>query len=137
MAGLAGALVLTLLFVQVVAAQRLCPGEFCRPVAEPIGACFHIAASYGGDTKEEAVEKAQTALDETIRTWRRRHGWGGVGIRVTPLAPAPQPFVRATVSPHLMLEPDVVSGHAHTVCWRGVVLPAVCTAGARVCRAGG
>lgn len=134
----AAAVAAGLAFVAEGRAERLCQGDFCKPVARPLesgeGACFHVAASYGGYSKEEAVDKTQRALLETIRTWRRRQGWGREPVSVDPMRPEPRPFVRGSVSEDLMLPPDVVSDMAHTTCWKGLVLPAVCSAGARVCR---
>ena len=53
-------------------------------------------------------------------------------VRETLEKPTPNPYWRSSVSPHLLLPPDVVSDSAYTICWAGVVSPVVCTSGAQL-----
>ena len=46
----------------------------------------------------------------------------------------PNPYWRSRVSKNLYYKPDVRTKTSYTVCWKGVISTAVCTAGAKVCR---
>ncbi len=48
----------------------------------------------------------------------------------------PDPFwkaVRPVVTSDMLLKPDVVTSKTYAQCWKGVVVPYVCTAGAVAC----
>ena len=82
--------------------------------------------------KDNAVEKSVKSLREAIDKWKIENGVTGP-VSETAEKPAPNPYWRSSISPHLLLPPDVVSDSAYTICWTGVVSPVVCTSGAQVC----
>lgn len=81
--------------------------------------------------KPEAVRRAQEAVNDAIANWKASKGVHNVSI--SPARAKPQPYWRDSVSADLFVKPDVVTARSHTICWRGVVSPFVCTSGARVC----
>jgi hypothetical protein len=75
----------------------------------------------------------QNAID-TANQVKRRRGWSYVTLR--PRKVKPDPFwkaVRPVVTPDMLLKPDVVTSKTYAQCWKGVVVPYVCTAGAVAC----
>ena len=94
----------------------------------------HCHLGYGGRPWKEQRrrEVAKVFLREAIDKWKTDNNVTGP-VRETPHKPAPNPYWRSSISPHLLLPPDVVSDSAYTICWTGVVSPVVCTSGAQVC----
>ncbi|ODA67813.1 hypothetical protein A7A08_00979 [Methyloligella halotolerans] len=90
-----------------------------------------VTGTDDGVVQDAAVEGAREALEDAIVDWRRQHP--GVHPSRTAKRPGPNPYWRDTVTPDLYFKPDVVDSQTYTVCWRGVVSPVVCTAGARLC----
>jgi hypothetical protein len=82
-----------------------------------------------GWNKQDALSGAQSALAEAVAEFKKGRG----AVTVTALRAKPQPYWRDAVSADLFLKPDVVTAKSHTVCWKGVVSPVVCTSGAKVC----
>lgn len=93
--------------------------------------CTAIAVTADEGTKVGAVARSQAGLQETIDKWAKDNGHRRVSI--SPLKAKPQPYWRDVVTPDLYLKPDVRTSKYYTVCWRGVISPAVCTSGSRVC----
>jgi len=52
---------------------------------------------------------------------------------IGPAKAPPDPYWRKSVARTLYLKPDVRTSRSHTVCWEGVISPAVCTSGAQLC----
>ena len=94
--------------------------------------CIVISGTADALGKNNAIEKSLKSLREAIDKWKTDNNVTGP-VRETPHKPTPNPYWRSSISPHLLLPPDVVSDSAHTICWKGVVSPVVCTSGARVC----
>ena len=94
--------------------------------------CVVIAGTADALGKDNAVEKSVKSLREAIDKWKIENGVTGP-VSETAEKPAPNPYWRSSISPHLLLPPDVVSNSAYTICWTGVVSPVVCTSGAQVC----
>jgi hypothetical protein len=82
--------------------------------------------------KAGAIDGARNELRKSIEQWKSASGVAGP-LRQTAVKPRPNPYWRGSVASHLMLPPDMVTLSDHTMCWRGVVSPVVCTAGAKVC----
>lgn len=107
-------------------------GGLVVALAQPARAeCTAIAVTADEGTKEAAVARSQAGLQNAIDEWAKSKGYRHV--RVTPLRAKPDPYWRSEVTPDLFLKPDVRTSKYYTVCWRGVISPAVCTSGAKVC----
>ena len=94
--------------------------------------CIVISGTADALGKSNAVEKSLKSLREAIDKWKADNNVRGP-VSETPEKPTPNPYWRSSVSPRLLLPPDVVSDSAYTICWTGVVSPVVCTSGAKVC----
>lgn len=119
---------------RIVLASLLGLGLFGGALATADGAfagCGLFSGTADAVGKPEAVRRAQEAVREAIDNWKSSKGVRSVSI--SPARARPQPYWRESVSAELFVRPDVVTGTSHTICWRGVVSPFVCTAGARVC----
>jgi hypothetical protein len=93
--------------------------------------CSLFGGTADGWNKRDASEGARTALGDAIGEWMR---FANVArVSVTAMRPKPEPYWRDAVSAELFLKPDVVTEQSHTICWKGVVSPVVCTSGAKVC----
>ncbi len=100
--------------------------------AQPAQAlCTSVAVTADEMSKDGAVVRSQSGLQDAIDKWAKQNRIKKV--RVSPLKAKPQPYWRDTVTADLFLKPDVKTAKYYTVCWRGVISPAVCTSGARVC----
>lgn len=94
--------------------------------------CVFFSGTADGLIKTAAVEKSLESLKEAIDKWKAEKGVTAPTMQ-TPQKPTPHPYWRSSVSSELFLPPDVISDTSHTICWKGVVSPVVCTSGARVC----
>ena len=95
--------------------------------------CLLVTGTATGSTKTVAVDRSRIGLEDGIADLKRQQGWKAV-TSVSPRAAKPNPFFKGrAITPNLLLKPDVRSARAHSVCWTGVVAPAVCTTGAMVC----
>ncbi len=99
--------------------------------AQTFRACVMISGTDDGVARETAVSGAREALENAIADWRRQNP--GINPVRSAERPDPNPYWRGQVTPDLYFKPDIVEPDTYTVCWRGVVSPVVCTAGARLC----
>lgn len=97
-----------------------------------VAKCSAFNGTADGWNKEVGTEAAVGAVYAAIEQWKAQNGVTGA-VKITPQKPEPHPYWRSTVSPDLLLEPDVVSETTYTTCWKGVVSKVVCTSGAKVC----
>ena len=89
-----------------------------------------IKATNSAKSKAAAARAAYETAIETAEELKRRRGWSYVTMR--PRKVKPDPFwkaVRPVVTPEMLLKPDVVTRKTYSQCWKGVVVPYVCTAG--------
>lgn len=93
--------------------------------------CATVFATDDGPYKSFAVQAALTALQNEIEAVKAK--WHVSEVSISPAQPTPSPYWRGEVTPNLYQKPDIISSTSHTMCWRGVVSPSVCTAGAKVC----
>lgn len=93
--------------------------------------CVGLSGTADGVNKQTGVARSQNALKEAIAEYKASKRLGRVTI--SPMRAKPQPYWRQSVSPKLYQKPDVVTSTSHTICWRGVVSPHVCTSGAKIC----
>lgn len=96
--------------------------------------CELISATNSAKSKAAAVQAAQQNARDTAQRLRYRHGWSSVTLRAQKVTPDPfWKSVRPEVRNEMLLRPDIVTSETYTQCWRGVVVPFVCTAGAAAC----
>lgn len=107
----------------------LAAGLSFSTVSAGMAGCTKILGTADGWGKADAVAGAQAALAGAVAEFKAKRG----AVSVSPSRPKPQPYWRDAVTADLYFKPDVVTARSHTVCWRGVVSPVVCTAGAAVC----
>ena len=100
--------------------------------------CHLFGVTWDGGSKAGARKRAQRGLRETISDWRRkqgrRSGWLSDGVTIEAHRMRPNPYWRSRVNASLYLRPDARTKTSYTVCWKGVISTAVCTAGAKVCK---
>lgn len=113
-----------------VSALALAELAIASPQAAHAG-CTLVSGTADGLTKQQAVTGSRKALSEYIATLRNKKGMRNA--TVSPAKAPPNPYWRKTVERRLYLKPDVRTRRAHTICWEGVISPAVCTSGAQLC----
>ena len=100
--------------------------------------CHLFGVTWDGGSKAGARKRAQRGLRETISDFRRkqgrRSGWLSDSVTIEPHRMRPNPYWRSRVAGSLYLRPDARTKTSYTVCWKGVISTAVCTAGAKVCK---
>ena len=116
-------------FGGVCALLLLAAGLSVMPVSVSEAGCTKVLGTADGWGKADAVAGAQAALAGAVNDFRAKRAV----VSVSASRPRPQPYWRDKVTADLYFKPDVVTARSHTVCWRGVVSPVVCTAGAAVC----
>jgi hypothetical protein len=97
-------------------------------------ACQLIRATNSAESKAAAARAAYANAIQTANQVRAQRGWSYVSLR--PRKVTPDPFwkaVRPVVTSDMLLKPDVVTSKTYAQCWKGVVVPYVCTAGAIAC----
>ena len=96
--------------------------------------CQLIKATNSASSKMLAAKAAhQNAIDNAMAL-KRQYGWRYVTLRARKVKPDPfWKSVRPVVTSDMLLKPDVVTAQTYSQCWRGVVVPYVCTAGALAC----
>jgi len=96
--------------------------------------CQLIKATNSAGSKASAARAAYQNAVITANQVKRQKGWRYVTLR--PRKVTPDPFwksVRPVVTKDMLLRPDVVTSKTYSQCWKGVVVPYVCTAGAMAC----
>ena len=96
--------------------------------------CQLIRATNSAESKASAARAAYANAIQTANEVKRQRGWSYVTLR--PRKVTPDPFwkaVRPVVTSDMLLKPDVVTSKTYSQCWKGVVVPYVCTAGAIAC----
>lgn len=113
-----------------VSAIALIAAGLCVAAAPANARCSRFVGTADGWNKADALNGARSALAQSIQEFKAKNR---VRVSVSAMRAKPQPYWRAVVTSDLFLKPDVVTRQSHTVCWRGVVSPVVCTSGAKVC----
>jgi hypothetical protein len=104
----------------------------CGAQAAPANVtCQEFSRTFPGGDLVTAIAGAQGALADAIKQFRMEKKVGP--IIVTAMRAEPQPYWRDVVTENLFYKPDIVKPTSYTVCWRGVIAPAVCTSGAKAC----
>jgi hypothetical protein len=115
--------------VWCVFAVLLTAAGLCMAAVPVEAGCTKLAGTADGWDKNDALSGAQAALAGAVAELKGKRAV----VSVSASKPRPQPYWRSAVTSDLYLKPDVVTAKSHTVCWRGVVSPVVCTSGATVC----
>ena len=96
--------------------------------------CHLIKATNSAGSKMAAARAAHQNAIANANLIKRQRGWGYVTLRARKVEPDPfWKSVRPVVTSDMLLKPDVVTPQTYSQCWRGVVVPFVCTAGALAC----
>jgi len=93
--------------------------------------CVTISGTGDGINKRIAVESSRSAIQTEIEKIQTENHVTEVETKAW--KPNPRPYWRSGVSDNLFLSPDEVTDQVYTICWKGVVSPAVCTSGTEVC----
>ena len=93
--------------------------------------CTLVSGTADGFTKSQALSRSRVALSDYIANFKKQKGWRRMSI--SPAKAPPNPYWRSKVSGTLYLKPDLQTSKEYTICWEGVISPAVCTSGARIC----
>jgi len=97
--------------------------------------CELVTATHSAPTRVKAVQTSQALALQSAYNVQRKRGWSSVSLSARPVAGAP--FWKAVrpngVPPRARLQPDIVTAQFYTTCFRGVVVPFVCTTGSSVC----
>lgn len=117
---------------RVLGLALIAAGFSCGAQAAPANVtCREFSRTFPGGDLVTAVAGAEGALSDAIKQFRIENKVGP--ITVTAMRAKPEPYWRDAVSEDLFYKPDIVKAKSYTVCWRGVIAPAVCTSGAKAC----
>jgi hypothetical protein len=96
--------------------------------------CQLIVATNSAASKASAARAAHQNAIDSANQLKRQFGWRYVTLRARKVKPDPfWKAVRPVVTKDMLLKPDIVTAKTYTQCWKGVVVPYVCTAGALAC----
>ena len=97
--------------------------------------CELVTATHSAPTRVKAVQTSQALALQSAYNVQRKREWNSVSLSARPVAG--DPFWKAVrpngVPPRARLQPDIVTAQFYTTCFRGVVVPFVCTTGSSVC----
>ena len=97
--------------------------------------CELVTATHSAPTRVKAVQTSQALALQSAYNVQRKRGWSSVTLSARPVAG--DPFWKAVrpngVPPRAKLQPDIVTAQFYTTCFRGVVVPFVCSTGSSVC----
>jgi hypothetical protein len=95
--------------------------------------CEVISATHSADTKGEALLTSQALAAKSAKELSRQRGWTHFSMSAQKVEP--DPFwkkVRPKV-PTDVIYASFVTPKTYSICFTGVVVPFVCTSGAKVC----
>ena len=95
--------------------------------------CEVISATHSAESKQEALAMSRALAAESAIEVRRKRGWGYVSMSAYKVRP--DPFWKSVrpVVPKDVVYGTFVTAKTYTTCFTGVVVPFVCTSGAKVC----
>jgi hypothetical protein len=96
-------------------------------------ACQVVSATHSADTKGEALKMSQALAAQSASDLRRSKGWSHFSMSAYRVKP--DPFWKSVrpVVPKDVIYGSFVTAKTYTTCFTGVVVPYVCTSGAKVC----
>jgi len=110
-------------------------GFFLVGLKPAVAGCELVTATHSAPTRVKAVQTSQALALQSAYNVQRKRGWSSVSLSARPVAG--DPFWKALrpngVPPRARLQPDIVTAQFYTTCFRGVVVPFVCTTGSSVC----
>jgi hypothetical protein len=110
-------------------------GFFLVGLKPAVAGCELVTATHSAPTRVKAVQTSQALALQSAYNVQRKRGWSSVSLSARPVAG--DPFWKAVrpngVPPRARLQPDIVTAQFYTTCFRGVVVPFVCTTGSSVC----
>src|ERR1043165_5243821 len=114
----------------------VCVAAFALVGLKPAEAgCELVTATHSAPTRMKAVQTSQALALQSAYNVQRKRGWSSVSLSARPVAG--DPFWKAVrpngVPARARLQPDIVTAQFYTTCFRGVVVPFVCTTGSSVC----
>ena len=101
---------------------------------QPVAAgCQVVSATHSADSKQEALSMSRRLAAESANDLKHSMGWTNVSMSAYRVKP--DPFWKAVrpVVPKGVIYGSFVSAKTYTTCFTGVVVPFVCTSGAKVC----
>jgi hypothetical protein len=98
-----------------------------------VAGCQVVSATHSADTKAEALSMSRQLAAQSASEIRRQKGWRYVSMSAYKVKP--DPFWKAVrpVVPKDVIYGKFVNAKTYTTCFTGVVVPYVCTSGAKVC----
>ncbi|HEY8276748.1 MAG TPA: hypothetical protein VIG52_07120 [Methyloceanibacter sp.] len=96
--------------------------------------CQVIAATHGGNWKGEALATSRALAARSASVMQKKMGWRSVTITAYQVKPDPfWKIVRPQGVPEGVIVGSFITSRTHTTCFTGVVVPYVCTSGAKIC----
>jgi hypothetical protein len=102
-----------------------------KPGAATSKQCLTISGTGDGINKRVAMASSQEAVHDEIAKLQTEKHFENFDAKAW--KPDPRPYWRSSVSTELFLPPDEITDQLYTICWKGVVSPAVCTSGTEIC----
>jgi hypothetical protein len=95
--------------------------------------CDVISATHSAESKAEALSMSRALAAESAIEVRRKKGWSYVTMSAYRVKPDPFWKTVRPVVPKDVIYGTFVTAKTYTTCFTGVVVPYVCTSGAKVC----
>jgi hypothetical protein len=95
--------------------------------------CEIISATHSAETKGEVLLMSQALAAKSANELKQKKGWRAISM--SPQKVKPDPFWKRVrpVVPEDVVWASFVTARTYSICFTGVVVPYVCTSGARVC----
>jgi len=96
--------------------------------------CHVIAATHGGHWKGEALTTSRALAARSASEMQKKMGWRSVTITAYQVKPDPfWKIMRPQGVPEGVIVGSFITPRTYTTCFTGVVVPYVCTSGAKIC----
>ena len=114
--------------VALIIALAMC---WCRTAVA--ADCEVVSATHSAGTKGEALHMSRALAAKSADELRRKKGWQSANMPSYKVQP--DPFFKRVrpVVPQDVIYATFVTEKTYTTCFTGVVVPYVCTSGAKVC----
>lgn len=106
-----------------------------RVAVEKRGAnCYVVSFTRSASTRAQSQQISRAGLKSYINAFIQQQGWRRSRVKIRAKRAKPNPSMRDSVPRSEFFRPDKVTSRDYTQCWEGVFAPAICTAGALVCK---